>query len=161
MAVVFVALGSNLDNPKEHIERAIAELRADRRLHFIAASNLYSSKAVGPGHQPDYCNAVVNLSTELKPESLLDLLQAVENQHRRVRVQRWGARTLDLDLLLFEHITLHSKRLCIPHPRMHERAFVLIPLADLTGVDFYIGDKSVNQLLEKCVDRGTVQRLAV
>ena len=111
----------------------------------------------GPGIQPDYCNAAAQLCTELEPEPLLDLLQAMENQQGRVRTQQWGARTLDLDLLLYAQRTVHSERLTIPHPRLHERAFVLLPLADLTGDQLLVKGKTLRQLLEKCTDLGMVK----
>ena len=161
MTTVFVALGSNLDNPRRQIERAISALAKHPQLHRVEISPLYSSQAIGPGAQPDYCNAVAQLDTDLKPEPLLDLLQAQEDQQGRVRTERWGPRTLDLDIVLYGQRSVHSARLSIPHPRLHERAFVLLPLADLTGNQLLIKGKTVSQLLEKCTDHGMVKRLEV
>ena len=161
MTTVFVALGSNLDNPRQQIERAIAALTKHPQLYRVESSRLYSSQAIGPGIQPDYCNAVVQLDTDLEPEPLLNLLQAQEDQQGRVRTERWGPRTLDLDLVLYGQRSVHSMRLKIPHPRLHERAFVLLPLADLTGNQLLIEGKTISQLLEKCTDHGMVIRLEV
>ena len=126
----FVGLGSNLDDPATQVATAAEELRGLSAGHF-ALSPLYASKAVGPGEQPDYVNAVAQLETGDAPLALLHSLQQIEQRHGRVRTQRWGARTLDLDLLLYGDLTLSHRDLTLPHPRIAERAFVLAPLHDL------------------------------
>lgn len=127
----YVGLGSNLENPLQQAETAITELKAHRHLRNVMASPLYSSKPVGPQDQPDYINGVVQVETQLGPHDLLDLLQALEQNHGRVRNRHWGERTLDLDLLLYGQAQIHTPRLSVPHPYMMERSFVLYPLADL------------------------------
>ncbi|WP_445000166.1 2-amino-4-hydroxy-6-hydroxymethyldihydropteridine diphosphokinase [Halomonas mongoliensis] len=127
----WVGLGSNLDDPRGHVERALAELDGLPLTRQIAASRLYASRPLGPQDQPDYINAVALLETHLSPLALLDQLQALEQRHRRVRQRRWGPRTLDLDLLLFDDSRLALSRLTVPHPEMTQRPFVLVPLLEL------------------------------
>ena len=98
----------------------------------MRTSHCYSSKAVGPGEQPDYINAVSSLETQLTPLDLLHRLQAIENEHGRQRDIRWGARTLDLDILLYSNISMRTEELQLPHPEIHHRNFVLYPLQDLS-----------------------------
>lgn len=131
MPVVFIGLGSNLDNPPLQLTSALAKLDAHPDLTLITRSSLYASKPVGPQDQPDYVNAVVELHTELAPEALLDVLQHIENEHNRVRLRHWGERTLDLDILLYGTQTLNTPRLIIPHAEMCQRSFVLYPLAEI------------------------------
>ncbi|MFG6158433.1 2-amino-4-hydroxy-6-hydroxymethyldihydropteridine diphosphokinase [Halomonas sp. 1390] len=127
----WIGLGSNLDGPHEHVARALEELNRLPLTRRIAASRLYASRPVGPADQPDYVNAVAHLATRLSPLALLDQLQALEQRHGRVRGRRWGPRTLDLDLLLYDDRRLALPRLTLPHPEMTRRAFVLVPLAEL------------------------------
>lgn len=124
----WIGLGSNLDDPRQQIESAIEALDRLPLTRRVAASPLYASRPVGPQDQPDFINAVACLETRLSPLALLDQLQALEQRHRRTRARRWGPRTLDLDLLLFDDSTLCLPRLRVPHPEMTRRAFVLIPL---------------------------------
>lgn len=127
----WIGLGSNLDGPRQHVERALEELDTLPLTRRLAASRLYVSAPQGPADQPDYVNAVAHLTTRLSPLALLDQLQALEQRHGRVRGRRWGPRTLDLDLLLFDDRHLALPRLTLPHPHMMQRAFVLVPLAEL------------------------------
>lgn len=132
MSLAWIGLGSNLDAPRAHVERALDELHhlpLTRRRH---ASHLYATRPVGPADQPDFINAVAQLETRLSPLALLDQLQALEQRHGRIRERRWGPRTLDLDLLLFDAQCLATPRLTLPHPEMTQRAFVLVPLAEIT-----------------------------
>lgn len=128
----YIALGSNLEGPRTQVETAFAELAALPRTEEAGRSRIYRSTPMGPPGQPDYLNAVAALDTDLAPEALLDALQAIEARHGRVRgPQRWGPRTLDLDLLLYGAETVNTERLVVPHPGLHERNFVLYPLYDL------------------------------
>ncbi|HWV15078.1 MAG TPA: 2-amino-4-hydroxy-6-hydroxymethyldihydropteridine diphosphokinase [Cellvibrio sp.] len=150
MILAYIGLGSNLDNPRQQIERAFVELDAIADSRLIARSALYSSKAVGPGQQPDYINAVALVSTQLNPLALLDALQAIEQAHQRVRIEHWGPRTLDLDLLLYGEQTIADTRLQVPHPYLSQRNFVLYPLADIAP-DLILPDgRSLGSLLELC-----------
>ncbi|MFP3874442.1 MAG: 2-amino-4-hydroxy-6-hydroxymethyldihydropteridine diphosphokinase [Thiohalophilus sp.] len=147
----YIALGSNLDNPLAQVRQAIAELAQLRASRLRAASSLYRSAPMGPADQPDYINAVVALETELSPHALLDALQAIEQAHGRVRDgERWGPRSLDLDVLLYGEETINDQRLTIPHPGMTERAFVLFPLQEIVAPDFTIsGHGSLQALLSR------------
>lgn len=127
----YVGLGSNLDEPLIQVNRAIEALRQHPAIHLLRRSPWYGSKAVGPGDQPDFVNGVIELETTLEPAALLTVLQGIEQAQGRIRTLRWGARTLDLDILLYGNLCHDSPDLQIPHPRLAERAFVLAPLADL------------------------------
>lgn len=135
MPVAFVALGSNLAHPRRQLARAVGELGRLPRSRVVALSRNYVTAPVGtPDVQPDYVNAVAALRTALSPHALLARLHGIERRHGRrrgARTQRNSARTLDLDLLLYERRRIAVAHLTVPHPRMHERAFVLRPLADV------------------------------
>ena len=129
---VFIGIGSNLADPQRQVNTAIQQLGQIPQSELIRASSLYHSRPMGPQDQPDYINAVALLVTNLQPLELLDALQAIETDHGRERNgQRWGARTLDLDILLFGESVINSERLIVPHPGLHERAFVLYPLYEI------------------------------
>lgn len=127
----YIGMGSNLKNPRQQVIRALEELAALPQSHGMRTSPWYTSKAVGPGTQPDYTNGAVVIDTTLTPYELLDELQKIEQKHGRERHIRWGPRTLDLDLLLFGDHILNTERLTVPHPRIRERNFVVFPLVDL------------------------------
>ena len=139
MARVFIGLGSNLSGDVEgvykdsraQLQQALDTIGKNTQIKLIKVSNFYQSPAIGPGNQADYINAAALLETGLSAIDLLDFLQSIENRQGRVRAERWGPRTLDLDILLYDQVIENSSRLTLPHPRLHERAFVLVPLADL------------------------------
>ncbi len=131
MIQCFVALGANLGKPLQQVESALTALNRMADCSLISHSPWYRSPAIGPGQQAPYINGVALLATTLPPVDLLLQLQAIENSHGRQRLERWGPRTLDLDILLYEQLELDQPDLCIPHPRMRERNFVLYPLFDL------------------------------
>ena len=149
MTPAWIALGSNLEEPALHLQRAVSALAAlpDTRLEQV--SSVYRSTAVGPGNQPDYLNVVARLATGLAPETLLDALQQIELAQGRERRVHWGPRTLDLDILLYGDLQIHSPRLTIPHPRMHLRNFVLYPLREISNTNLRLPDGTdVDSLLE-------------
>lgn len=127
----YIALGSNLDDPVQQLKDAVQEIAQLDGVTLTACSKFYRSAPMGPQDQPDYCNAVVEIKTTLAPIALLDAMQQIEQQHGRVRTIRWGARTLDLDILLFGEQRINTERLTVPHYQMHLRNFVLIPLSDI------------------------------
>lgn len=133
MNTVYIALGANLGDPVATLRGALEQLQNDHRLTTIKCSHFYRSKPMGPQDQPDYVNAVLRAQTALAPLELLDYLQTVEHDFGRVRDRRWGARTLDLDILLYGQQTIAEERLSIPHPGLTERDFVLVPLAELAA----------------------------
>lgn len=159
MTHAYIGLGGNLDNPRAHVERALIELGQIPYTQLLAHSPLYRSAPVGPGEQPDYINAAALLSTSLSPLELLDALQAIEQAHQRVRIERWGPRTLDLDILLLDQQTIASERLTVPHPYLTQRNFVLYPLADIAPQLVLPDGTSLNQLLQGCTCDG-LERIA-
>jgi 2-amino-4-hydroxy-6-hydroxymethyldihydropteridine diphosphokinase len=150
----YVALGSNLDEPRRQVETAFDELAALSQTELVGRSALYGSTAVGPGEQPDYVNAAAALDTGLSAAALLAELQALENAHHRRRRQRWGPRTLDLDLLLYGDSTINTESLRVPHPRLAERNFVLYPLNDLDPELTIPGRGPLRELLAGCSEEG-------
>ena len=128
----YVGFGSNLDDPAAQIARAIDALEALPDTSLRAVSSFYRNPPMGPQDQPDYVNAVVSIDTGLAPRALLDALQAIERAQGRERgAQRWGPRTIDLDLLVYGDEVLSEDHLKVPHPGLAERAFVLVPLAEI------------------------------
>lgn len=153
-----IALGSNLGDSLTILEDALKTLAQTPGIAVESSSSWYQTAPIGPP-QPDYLNGCALLKVQLNPEQLLAALLEVEKQFGRVRTQRWGPRSLDLDLLLFDRIILETPKLQIPHPRMRERAFVLVPLAEIAPdwIDPGSG-KAIAQLLQG-VDCSGVHRL--
>jgi len=131
VVTVFVALGSNLDDPPAQIRRALQSLAAMPETRLVSRSSLYRNPPVGYLNQPEFVNAVARIETRLAPRDLLGHLLAIERAYCRARDFPHGPRTLDLDILLYGERTVHEPELTIPHPRMVERAFVLVPLAEI------------------------------
>lgn len=151
MKNVFIGLGSNLDEPLFQVKKAVECLKQHNMLNVIKVSHFYSSPPMGPQDQPDFINAVVEISTDLSADKLLDELQYIENKQGRVRSQHWGARTLDLDILLYGNDVINTERLTVPHSGISERNFVLYPLSDLVDVDFEISTLGkLSELLAAC-----------
>lgn len=144
-----VALGSNLNDPKAQVERGFGALATLPRTTLRARSRLYRTPPWGVVDQPDFVNAVASLETTLAPRDLLEALLAIEARAGRTRGVRYGPRTLDLDLLLYGESTVHESGLEIPHPRLHERPFVLLPLADLAPDSEVPGHGRVVDLLAR------------
>ncbi len=132
MNSVFIGIGSNLSDPKIQVTKAVTAIAQVSTITISKVSSLYVSKPMGPQDQPDYVNAVIEINTALTPIALLDQLQAIENTAGRVRKDnRWGARILDLDILLFNQDIINEERLVVPHYGMKLREFVLLPLAEI------------------------------
>ena len=147
----YVALGSNLQDPVAMVCAGIDGLARLPDTHLDRRSSLYRSAPVGMTAQPDFINAVCRLVTDLDPHALLGHLLAIEAQHGRVREgPKWGPRTLDLDLLLYDEIVITTPALVLPHPGLHERAFVLYPLAEIEPGLFVPGRGQVAQLAATC-----------
>ena len=146
----FIGLGSNLENPVTQVTTALLELERLDQCRNLIHSSLYRSDPVGPPGQPDYINAVASLETSLQPLELLDAMQAIEQQHQRVRIQHWGPRTLDLDLLLFGDQLINNDRLTVPHSYLQERNFVLFPLAEIAPNLSIPGGKTLPEYLKNC-----------
>lgn len=156
----YIGLGSNLNRPREQLLTALSSLAALPHSRLAAVSSFYLSEPLGPADQPCYLNAVAALDTDLAPLALLDGLQAIERcQGRRRQAQRWGPRTLDLDILLIGDLSLDLPRLKVPHYHMHARAFVLYPLAEIAPELNLPDGTTLAQLLASCPFVG-LQRLA-
>ena len=159
MTLAYVALGANLGDPILTVNSALAELDAIAGTRRVAASSLYRTAPVGLRHQPDFINAVAALETDLSPLALLERLFAIEQHFGRQRSVRNAPRTLDLDLLLHGDAVVDTQALTLPHPRMHERAFVLAPLAEIAPDAAVPGRGRVAGLLAAVADQA-IERLA-
>ena len=132
MTIAYIGLGSNLSEPIKQVQSAITEIEKIAQSRVVTVSSIYLSKPMGPQDQDDYINAVLALDTSLSAIELLDVLQTIEDKAGRVRKKnRWGARILDLDIILYGNDVIKSDRLVIPHYGMTEREFVLLPLAEI------------------------------
>lgn len=129
--MIYIGIGANLGDREKTLQEAVRVLNAHPEIAVVAASAVYETAPVGVIDQPDFLNAVLQIRTRLSARKLLCCLLAVERQFGRTRRTRWGPRTLDLDILLYGDAVIHQPGLCVPHPHLHERAFVLIPLCDL------------------------------
>lgn len=152
LADAFIGLGSNLEEPTVQLAQAVVRLAALPDTQLVAQSPFYRSRPVGPQDQPDFVNGAVWLSTALSPLTLLDHLQAIEQTHGRKRLQRWGPRTLDLDLLIYARQTISHPRLTVPHPELPKRDFVLQPLLDLNPELVLPDGSRIADLLTECPD---------
>lgn len=158
MTLAYVALGSNLGDSRQQVLAAIDALDALPATRVLQRSPLYLTPPWGVLEQPPFINAVVALDTELLPEPLLDALLQIESKAGRVRAERNGPRTLDLDLLYMEGVIRADQRLTLPHPRMAERAFVLLPLSAIASTLEIPGQGTVRALLEN-LDASGCERL--
>ena len=156
MKTDYIGLGSNLDNPSSQLKQALRELTEIPQTRLLAASSFYLSVAIGP-EQPDYTNAVAKLESSLEPLALLDALQAIEQAHFRVRKEHWGPRTLDLDILLIDDLTLNTERLQVPHPFMLVRNFVLFPLLEIAPDLILPSGLSLADAAQACPNQGIRQ----
>ncbi|NMP27799.1 2-amino-4-hydroxy-6-hydroxymethyldihydropteridine diphosphokinase [Rahnella sp. SAP-1] len=150
MIRVYIALGSNLAKPVDQVNCALEALAHLPRTRLVQTSSFYRSKPLGPQNQPDYLNAVVALDTQLPADELLDCTQAIEQNQGRVRkAERWGPRTLDLDMLLYGNSVIASDRLIVPHYDMKNREFMLYPLAEIAPDLVFPDGESLQQLLQR------------
>ncbi|HBX57927.1 2-amino-4-hydroxy-6-hydroxymethyldihydropteridine diphosphokinase [Pseudomonas sp. UBA2684] len=155
MERAYIGLGSNLAEPLQQLRGALAALASLPQSRLFASSSFYASDPLGPADQPRYVNAVAALDTDLAPLALLDALQAIELQQGRERkAERWGPRTLDLDILLFGQRCLNEPRLTVPHYHMHARPFVLYPLAELAPGLHLPDGRTLDELLAACPFQG-------
>ena len=131
MSLIYIALGSNLKNPRKQVLNGILSIKKLNGIKVLNKSHLYQTPPVGILNQPDFVNAVVEVYSDLNPQELLKNILNIENNAGRIRDQKNGPRILDLDILLFDDLIINEDNLIIPHPRMHERLFVLLPLKDI------------------------------
>ncbi len=150
---VMIGLGSNLQNPAKQIRDAFGEINAIGQCRLLATSSLYESEPVGGIEQPAFINAVAQIETTLAPEQLMDALLEIEKTHERVRSIKNGPRTLDLDILLFDDRLINEPNVVTPHPRAHERAFVLLPLLELDPELYIPGRGMARDFLQSVSDQ--------
>lgn len=157
-SVAYIGLGSNLEHPVQQIRNAMRALSHLPQTRVIADSGLFLSKPMTPPageiDQPDYYNAVAKIETRLGPYELLDQLQLIEQAQRRKRLQYWGPRTIDLDILMYDDLQISDERLTLPHPGVHKREFVLYPLNRIDSSLEIHGRGMLNELIEHCSQNG-------
>ena len=148
--IAYVGLGANVGDPEVQLREALKRLNAAPEVEVTRVSTFYRNPPLGPPDQPWYVNAVARVRTRLGPEELLRLLQQVETALGRVRGERWGPRRLDLDLLLYNGEVIFAPDLVVPHPELHRRAFVLVPLAEIAPQAWHpVLDRSAGELLAR------------
>ena len=154
--VAYLSLGSNLGNREETLREAVRRLAAADGVKMLAVSSLYETEPWGKKDQPSFLKIAVSLQTTLSPEELLALTQAVETELGRVRHERWGPRTIDVDILHVEGVERNSPTLTLPHPYMTERAFVLVPLAEIAPM-LMVHGKTIEAWREAAGNTGVVR----
>ena len=157
-STVFLGLGSNLDDPDWQVQTAMREIDEIPDAGLVKISSLYQTSPVGIIDQPPFVNAVVQVETTLSPHDVLQHLLDIEGRHGRVRKEKNGPRTLDLDMLIFNEWRIDDSKLTTPHPRMHERAFVLVPLLEIAPEVFIPGQGYAKEFLAK-MDASGVHKL--
>jgi len=157
---VYIGLGSNLSEPRKQVKQAIDIIAKTDNIELLDASSLYLSKPMGPQDQDDYINAVIAIETTLPPLDLLDVLQAIELSAGRVRKDnRWSARVLDLDILLFGELITDTERLTVPHYGMKSREFVILPLEEITH-EFILPDGDSVKFLSQTIPHNGIKRIS-
>ncbi len=153
MAKAYLGLGSNIGNKKENIKNALDLLESHKEIQVINVSSYYETDPVGYVDQDCFLNIVVAIETNLKPKALLSYCNEIENELKRIRKIRWGPRTIDVDILLYENFLSQDESLTIPHPRMCERSFVMIPLYEIAK-DITLFDEDIGSIVEKLGQEG-------
>ncbi|MBG9756007.1 2-amino-4-hydroxy-6-hydroxymethyldihydropteridine diphosphokinase [Lysinibacillus sphaericus] len=136
MKDVYLSIGTNMGERYENLQKAIALLREKVNIEVVRVSSVYETAAVGYTDQADFLNIAVHLKTDSSSTEMLKICQSIEQELGRVREFRWGPRIIDLDILLYNHENIETENLIVPHPRMYERAFVLVPLVEITPTPF-------------------------
>ena len=150
---VFIGLGGNIGDPRHAMASAVNALAAADGIDVVGVSSLYRTPPWGKTDQPDFLNAVVEIRCSMTPRELLNLCLEIERGLKRKRRERWGPRIIDMDIIAFGNRAIEEPDLHIPHPRLHERAFVLTPFAEIAP-DFAISGRRVSQLLAELNTRG-------
>jgi len=150
---VFLSLGSNIGDRQLHLEEATRLLNETKGLSIVKKSSFYETDPVGYTDQDTFLNCVIEVATDLEPYEVLSHCMRVEQELKRKRIIRWGPRTIDVDVLLYDDVVMTDEKLTIPHPRMHERAFVLIPLYELAQ-NIKIQNRPIKELIDQVSDDG-------
>jgi len=160
--VVYLSLGSNMGDPVENCRKAIEEIKKVKGIKVSLSSSFYETAPVGYKNQANFINAAVRIETELSPMDLLEAIKRMEKDLGRRDTFRWGPRVIDIDILLYDDTVIESERLRIPHPGMLERAFALIPLAEIgpEAIHPHAG-KTIAELAGKYSDSGDIKRLGL
>tara|TARA_B110000037_G_scaffold11829_1_gene12708 strand:- start:26 stop:502 length:477 start_codon:yes stop_codon:yes gene_type:complete len=157
MSKIYIALGSNLEEPSQQIYKAINLIDAIDELSVTRKSSLYKTKPIGKIDQPDFINAAVKVEGDISPENLHAALQDIETKAGRIRMELNEPRTLDLDILLIDDLIMKTKKLTVPHPRMHQRQFVIVPLFEINQKLNIPGIGSIDEILKSLPDQGVVK----
>jgi len=155
----FIGMGSNLGDRRSFLEKASQEISSHPQVRVIRLSSLYETEPVGYLDQGWFLNQVMEIETTLTPEELLSFLQGIENKLGRKRLIRWGPRVIDLDILLYGNLTIESPQLIIPHPRMYERGFVMIPLQEIAPDLIHPDGKTTREHLDMLIRTGKMEKI--
>lgn len=154
----FIALGTNIEDRRYYLRSALTALQAHESIEIEVFSSIYETEPVGYEEQAMFLNMVIMVNTDLASFELLEVLQNIELKYGRERKIRWGPRTLDLDILLYNHENIETERLIIPHPRMTQRAFVLLPLYEIDqNIQIPLNKKPISTLIDELQDREGVR----
>ncbi|MGD2199726.1 2-amino-4-hydroxy-6-hydroxymethyldihydropteridine diphosphokinase [Lysinibacillus fusiformis] len=149
MKDVYLSIGTNIGERYENLQQAVALLREKENIDVVRVSSVYETAAVGYTDQADFLNIAVHLKTDASSTEMLKICQSIEQELGRVREFRWGPRIIDLDILLYNQETIETENLLVPHPRMYERAFVLVPLVEITPAPFGDQLQQAHHLLQQ------------
>ncbi|SIS61967.1 2-amino-4-hydroxy-6-hydroxymethyldihydropteridine diphosphokinase [Salimicrobium flavidum] len=153
MNTAYIALGSNISPREKFLQESIQQLEENPYIDVLRKSSIYETDPIGYVEQDDFLNMVIMMRTSLQPLELLDVCQEVEKNFGRERLMKWGPRTIDLDILALNQVDMKTERLILPHPHLHERAFALIPLADVNNdLILYPDGKTIKELVEELSD---------
>jgi len=161
MNTIYIQLGSNMGNRKSYIEKSMQEIEQEVG-NIICSSKIYESSPWGVTNQNHFLNSVIKVESKLAPYVLLEKLQEIENNSGRIRKEKWGERSIDLDILFYNFEIINTKNLKIPHPYIQERRFVLVPLSEIaTDYNHPVLQKNISVLLEECTDTEKVYEYAI
>ena len=161
MNTIYIQLGSNMGNRKSYIEKSMQEIEQEVG-NIICSSKIYESSPWGETNQNHFLNSVIKVESKLSPYVLLEKLQEIENNSGRIRKEKWGERSIDLDILFYNLEIINTKNLKIPHPYIQERRFVLVPLSEIaTDYNHPVLQKNISVLLEECTDTEKVYEYAI
>ncbi|WP_290033056.1 2-amino-4-hydroxy-6-hydroxymethyldihydropteridine diphosphokinase [Ligilactobacillus cholophilus] len=158
--IVYLGLGTNLGNKQQNLEQIIALLQKHDEIKLLKQSSVYETSPVGGVEQDNFYNMVIKIGTTFSAEQLLEIIHEVEKKLKRIRIIHWGPRTADVDILYFNEQQMNTEHLKVPHPEILNRLFVLVPLLEICGTDFYDYDRLVNarQALEDTSDQKLINR---